>query len=51
MVTHEYRRAWVQAVISRQAEAKTQLAAFGIVMSLSVMIEAPIMMMLARVPP
>ncbi|NDJ84687.1 MAG: hypothetical protein GYB66_02270 [Chloroflexi bacterium] len=37
---------WIQAVISRQADAQTQLAAFGIVMSLSVTIEAPVIMLL-----
>jgi progressive ankylosis protein len=38
---------WVQGVISRQPDAETQLAAFGIVMSLSITIEAPVIMMLA----
>lgn len=38
---------WVQAVIGRQADAETQLAAFGLVMSLSVTVEAPIIMLLA----
>lgn len=38
---------WIQAVISRLPDAKTNLAAFGIVMSLSVTIETPIMMLLA----
>lgn len=38
---------WIQAVISRKADAETQLAAFGLVFSLSVTIEAPVIMMLA----
>lgn len=38
---------WVQAVIGRHSNAETQLAAFGLVMSLSVTIEAPIIMLLA----
>lgn len=38
---------WIQAVISRLPDAKTNLAAFGIVMSVSVTIETPIMMLLA----
>ncbi|MGB1286378.1 MAG: hypothetical protein ACPG7F_07600 [Aggregatilineales bacterium] len=38
---------WVQGVISRKADAELQLAAFGLVMSLSVTIEAPIIMLLA----
>lgn len=38
---------WVQAVISRKPDAELQLAAFGLVMSLSVTIEAPVIMMLA----
>ncbi len=38
---------WVQGVISRKPDAETQLAAFGLVFSLSVTIEAPIIMMLA----
>ena len=38
---------WIQGVISRQPDAETQLAAFGIVMSLSITIEAPVIMMLA----
>ncbi len=38
---------WVQAVIGRKADPTLQLAAFGIVMSLSFTIEAPIIMLLA----
>lgn len=38
---------WVQGVISRKADAELQLAAFGLVMSLSVTIEAPVIMFLA----
>ncbi len=38
---------WVQGVISRKPDAETQLAAFGLVFSVSVTIEAPIIMMLA----
>lgn len=38
---------WVQGVISRKPEAELQLAAFGLVMSLSVTIEAPVIMLLA----
>lgn len=38
---------WVQGVISRKPDAETQLAAFGLVFSLQVTIEAPVIMMLA----
>jgi hypothetical protein len=38
---------WVQGVISRKPDPETQLAAFGLVMSLSVTIEAPVIMLLA----
>lgn len=38
---------WIQAVISRKADPELQLAAFGLVMSLSVTIEAPVIMFLA----
>jgi hypothetical protein len=38
---------WVQGVISRKPDAETQLAAFGLVMSLAITIEAPIIMLLA----
>jgi progressive ankylosis protein len=38
---------WVQGVISRKPDAETQLAAFGLVMSLSITIEAPVIMLLA----
>lgn len=38
---------WVQGVISRKPDAELQLAAFGLIMSLSVTIEAPVIMMLA----
>lgn len=38
---------WVQGGISRKPDAQLQLAAFGLVLSLSVTIEAPIIMLLA----
>lgn len=38
---------WIQGVMSRKPEAALQLAAFGLVMSLSVLIEAPVIMFLA----
>ena len=38
---------WVQAVIGRRPDPTLQLAAFGIVMSLSITIESPIIMLLA----
>ena len=38
---------WIQGVISRQPDPELQLAAFGLVMSLSVTIEAPVIMFLA----
>ncbi len=38
---------WVQGVIGRKDDAELQLAAFGLVMSLSVTIEAPVIMLLA----
>ena len=39
--------AWIQAVISRKPDAETQLAAFGLMFSLSILIETPIIMLLA----
>jgi progressive ankylosis protein len=38
---------WVQGVMSRKPDAERQLAAFGLVMSLSITIETPIIMLLA----
>jgi hypothetical protein len=38
---------WIQAVIGRQPDAQNQLAAFGLVMSLSILIESPVIMLLA----
>jgi len=38
---------WIQGVISRKADPELQLAAFGLIMSLSVLIEAPVIMFLA----
>ncbi len=38
---------WIQAVISRKPDSETQLAAFGLVFSLSILIETPIIMLLA----
>lgn len=39
--------AWIQAVISRQPDAETQLAAFGLMFTLSILLETPIIMLLA----
>ena len=38
---------WIQGVISRKPDSETQLAAFGLVFSLSILIETPIIMLLA----
>jgi len=38
---------WIQGVISRKPDSETQLAAFGLIFSLSVLIETPIIMLLA----
>ena len=38
---------WIQGVISRKPDSETELAAFGLVFSLSVLIETPIIMLLA----
>ncbi len=38
---------WIQSVISRKPDAETQLAAFGLIFSLSILIETPIIMLLA----
>jgi len=38
---------WIQGVISRKPDAETQLAAFGLMFSLSVLIETPVIMLLA----
>ena len=38
---------WIQGVISRKPDSETQLAAFGLMFSLSVLIETPIIMLLA----
>lgn len=38
---------WIQGVISRKPDSETQLAAFGLVFSLSVLIETPVIMLLA----
>ena len=39
--------AWIQGVISRKPDSETQLAAFGLMFSLSILIETPIIMLLA----
>ena len=39
--------AWIQAVIGRKPDSETQLAAFGLMFSLSILIETPIIMLLA----
>ncbi len=39
--------AWIQTVISRKPDAETQLAAFGLMFSLSILLETPIIMLLA----
>lgn len=39
--------AWIQGVISRKPDAEAQLAAFGLMFTLSVLIETPIIMLLA----
>ena len=38
---------WIQAVISRKPDSETQLAAFGLLFSLSILIETPVIMLLA----
>jgi len=38
---------WIQGVIARKPDSETQLAAFGLIFSLSVLIETPIIMLLA----
>ncbi len=38
---------WIQAVITRKPDSETQLAAFGLIFSLSVLIETPVIMLLA----
>lgn len=38
---------WIQGVIARKADPELQLAAFGLVISLSVLIESPVIMFLA----
>ena len=38
---------WIQGVISRKPDSETQLAAFGLMFSLSVLIETPVIMLLA----
>ena len=38
---------WIQGVIARKPDAELQLAAFGLIFSLSITIEAPIIMLLA----
>ena len=38
---------WIQSVISRKPDSETQLAAFGLVFSLSILIETPVIMLLA----
>ena len=38
---------WIQGVISRKPDSETQLAAFGLIFSLSILIETPIIMLLA----
>ena len=38
---------WIQGVIGRKPDSETQLAAFGLMFSLSVLIETPIIMLLA----
>ena len=38
---------WIQGVISRKPDSETQLAAFGLVFTLSILIETPIIMLLA----
>lgn len=39
--------AWIQGVISRKPDSETQLAAFGLLFSLSILIETPVIMLLA----
>ena len=38
---------WIQGVIGRKPDAETQLAAFGLMFSLSVLVETPVIMLLA----
>ena len=38
---------WIQSVISRKPDTETQLAAFGLMFSLSILIETPVIMLLA----
>lgn len=38
---------WIQGVVSRKPDSETQLAAFGLIFSLSILIETPIIMLLA----
>jgi len=38
---------WIQGVIGRKPDAETQLAAFGLMFSLSILIETPVIMLLA----
>ena len=38
---------WIQGVISRKPDSETQLAAFGLMFSLSILIETPVIMLLA----
>ena len=39
--------AWIQGVISRKPDSEVQLAAFGLIFSLSILIETPVIMLLA----
>ncbi len=39
--------AWIQGVISRKPDSELQLAAFGLIFSLSILIETPVIMLLA----
>lgn len=38
---------WIQGVIARKPDSETQLAAFGLIFSLSILIETPVIMLLA----
>ena len=38
---------WIQGVIARQQDAALQLAAFGLVIGMAVLIETPVIMFLA----
>ena len=42
-----FESAWIQGVIGRKPDSETQLAAFGLMFSLSILIETPVIMLLA----